>query len=259
MLNKPIIFKITVLLLLLANSCKSSKTFVGNGDVNSNLSAKQLIKVVERNNADFKTFQSRLNLEYSEGKKSQSFNFTLRIEKDKTIWLNATLGLARAMITPEKVQFYYKINNEYFDGDYRILSDILGAELDFYQLQSLLLGESVLNLDKGTYNLSNKANSYGLQPKQQQALYNLLVLFNPSHFRMDGFEISQPKENRLLIAEYKSYQKVKNKLFPEQIEIQATEDNESVFIKLEIKSISLDEDLRFPFRIPSGYKEIVLK
>lgn len=259
MLHKTFIFKFAIMLVLLATACKSSKTFVSNGEINNNLSAKQLIRVVERNNADFKTFQSRLNLEYSEGQKSQSFNFTLRIEKDKAIWLNATLGLARALITPEKVQFYYKINNEYFDGDYRILSDVLGAELDFYQLQSLLLGESVLNLDKGTYNLSNQANSYGLEPKQQQALYNLLVLFNPSHFRMDGFEISQPKENRLLKAEYKSYQKVTNKLFPEQIEIIATEDNESVVIKLEMKSISLDQDLRFPFRIPSGFKEIVLK
>ncbi len=260
MLNRISIFRIaTLCVLLCAMSCKSSKTFVSNGEVNDNISARQLIRAVEKSNTDFKTFQSRLNLEYSEGEKSQSFNLTLRIEKDETIWLSATLGLARAIITPEKVQFYDKINNQYFAGDYSILSDFLGTELDFFQLQSLLLGESIVDLNKGTYNLANSVNSYGLQPKQQKTLYNLLVLFNPSHFKMDGFSISQPRENRQLMTNYKSFQKVNNKLFPEQIDIIATEDNESVFIKLEMKSISLNEALRFPFRIPSGYKEIVLK
>lgn len=260
MLYKISIFKIsTIGIFLFAMSCKSSKTFVSNGEVNESMSVKQLIRAVEKNTTDFKTYQSKLNLEYSEGKKSQSFNLTLRIEKDKTIWINATLGLVRAVATPTSIQYYNKLNNEYFDGDYRILSDLLGTELNFFQLQSLLLGESIVDLNKGTYGLANTVNSYGIQPKQQRALYNLLVLFNPSHFKMDGFSISQPLENRQLITNYKSFQKVNNKLFPEQIAIIATEENESVFINLEIKSVNLNEDLRFPFKIPSGYKEIVLK
>jgi hypothetical protein len=48
-------------------------------------------------------------------------------------------------------------------------------------------------------------------------------------------------------------------LFPEEIEILANQDNDQAVIKLEMKSISLNEDLRFPFRIPKGFKEIVLQ
>ncbi|TPV35127.1 DUF4292 domain-containing protein [Paucihalobacter ruber] len=248
-----------VLFLTVLSSCKTAKTVLSSGEIDSDLSVKQLIKSTQKQEANFKTLQSKLDLEYTEGKKSQSFNLTLRIEKDKAIWISATLGLARALITPDKVQFYDKLNNQFFDGDYKILSEILGTELDFFQVQSLLLGESILNLSKDTYMLSSTNNSYSLSPKKQKALYNLMLLFNPSHFKMDGFMISQPLENRQLNAQYKKYQIVKNQLFPEEIEILANQDNEEVVIKLEMKSISLNEDLRFPFRIPNGFKEIVLQ
>lgn len=250
---------LVIFILTVLSSCKSAKTVSSTGEIDSNLSVKQLIKSTQKQEANFKTLQSKLDLEYTEGKKSQSFNLTLRIEKDKAIWISATLGLARALITPKKVQFYDKLNNQYFDGDYKILSEILGTELDFFQVQSLLLGESILNLNKDTYVLSSLNNSYSLSPKKQKALYNLMLLFNPSHFKMDGFIIAQPLENRQLNAQYKKYQNVKNQLFPEEIEILANQDNDQAVIKLEMKSVSLNEDLRFPFRIPKGVKEIVLQ
>lgn len=250
---------LVILILTVLSSCKSVKTVSSSGEIDSNLSGKQLIKSTQKQEANFKTLQSKLDLEYTEGKKSQSFNLTLRMEKDKAIWISATLGLARALITPKKVQFYDKLNNQYFDGDYKILSEILGTELDFFQVQSLLLGESILNLNKDTYVLSSLNNSYSLSPKKQKALYNLMLLFNPSHFKMDGFIITQPLENRELNATYKSYQSVKNQYFPEEIEILANQDNDQAVIKLEMKSVSLNEDLRFPFRIPKGFKEIVLQ
>ena len=43
------------------------------------------------------------------------------------------------------------------------------------------------------------------------------------------------------------------------MDIAAVEDNEEVSIDLEFKSVALNEEVRFPFKIPSGYKEIVLK
>lgn len=260
MIKTSVIFKIAIVVLWVSlGSCKSAKTISGSGEIDATLSAKQLIKSTQKQEVNFKTLQSRLNLDYIDGKKSQGFNLTLRMEKDKAIWINAALGLARAYITPDKVQFYDKLNNQYFDGDYSLLSDILGTELDFEQVQNLLLGESIFNLNKDTYLLSSIDNSYVLEPKKQKALYNLLLLFNASHYKMDGFVISQPLENRQLNTYYKSYQSIKNQLFPEQIEIVAREDLDEVIIKLEMKSITLNEDLRLPFRIPKGYKEIVLK
>jgi 3-isopropylmalate dehydratase small subunit len=52
---------------------------------------------------------------------------------------------------------------------------------------------------------------------------------------------------------------VNKEIVPEVINIVAVEDNSEVKIDLEYKSVSLNEDIRFPFEIPSGYKEIRLK
>ena len=99
-------------------SCKSSRSVVASGKVDSKLSAKQLIKENDKRDAKFKTLQAKVKIEVIDDLKASSYTVNLRMEKDKTIWIGATLGLARAMITPDRVQFYDKINNQYFDSLY---------------------------------------------------------------------------------------------------------------------------------------------
>jgi hypothetical protein len=167
--------------------------------------------------------------------------------------------VARAMITPEKVQYYNKWENEYFDGDYSLLSDLLGIELDFNKVQNLLLGETLFNMTNDTYSASNNEVSYVLQPENQKPIYEIFYLFNPGHFKLNSQQLSQSKEKRFLQVDYKAYQMVNKEIVPEVINIVAVEDNSEVKIDLEYKSVSLNEDIRFPFEIPSGYKEIRLK
>lgn len=180
------------------------------------------------------------------------------MEKDKTIWINATLGLARAIITPDKVRFYNRINNQYFEGDYTLISNLLGIELNFKKVQSLLLGESLFNLKDGKYTASTNDKSYILQPKEQTALLELFLLLNPSHFKMDSQQLQQPLKKRFLQVDYLVYQDVDKEILPKDIKIIAVEDNEEVIIAMEYKSVSLNEEVRFPFKIPSGFKEIII-
>jgi hypothetical protein len=223
------------------------------------MSAKQIIKENQKQTANFKTLQAKVKIDYSEGDNEKGVSVNLRIEKDKTIWLSAPLGVARAMITPEKVQYYNKWENEYFDGDYSLLSDLLGIELDFNKVQNLLLGETLFNMTNDTYSASNNEVSYVLQPENQKPIYEIFYLFNPGHFKLNSQQLSQSKEKRFLQVDYKAYQMVNKEIVPEVINIVAVEDNSEVKIDLEYKSVSLNEDIRFPFEIPSGYKEIRLK
>ena len=69
----------------------------------------------------------------------------------------------------------------------------------------------------------------------------------------------QPAEKRMLQIDYKKYQEVSKQIFPENIRIIAVEKNNEIIIDLDFKAINLNGDVRFPFNIPSGYKEIVLE
>ncbi|MFP4844628.1 DUF4292 domain-containing protein [Winogradskyella sp. PE311] len=260
--NKTIQFTkvISVLILMLfLTNCKSAKSVIASGEASNNLSAKQVIKQHQKNDAYFKTMQARVRIDLIQGDKEQGLTFSFRMEKDKVIWLSAPLGLARMMITPENVRFYNKQDNEYFDGDYALLSDFVGIDLDFNKVQNILLGQAVFGLKDQPHTVSVNENSYALQPKNQSTLLELFYLINPSHFKMDSLQLTQQLKKRILQVDYKSYQDVDKQVLPKDVRIIAVDNADEVAINLEFKSVSLNQELRFPFNIPEGYKEIVIK
>ncbi|OZV70780.1 DUF4292 domain-containing protein [Winogradskyella aurantia] len=250
---------LAIVMLLFCFNCKSTKNVIASGEASSKLSAKQVIKEHQKNAADFKTLQAKVRIDIIEGNKAQGLTFNFRMEKDKTIWLSAPLGLARIIVTPEKVRFYNKQDNEYFDGDYRLLSDFVGVDLDFNKVQNILLGQAIFDLDDQPHKVEVNENSYALWPKNQSVLLELFYLINPSHFKMDSLQLFQQLQKRILQVDYTSYQEVEKTVLPQNINIIAVEDADEVKIALEFKSVSLNQELRFPFRIPQGFKEIVLR
>ena len=181
------------------------------------------------------------------------------MEKDKTIWLSATLGIVRAKITPTKVSFYNKLDNTYFDGDFSLISDLLGTKLDFEKVQNILLGNAIYNLKDDSYNTDIHEGSYVLSPKSQNQLFEIFYLLNPTHFKMDSQQLAQPLEQRMLEIDYKDYQEVDKQIVPQNVKVIALERDFETIITMEFKSVSLNSSLNFPFRIPNGFQEIVIK
>lgn len=247
------------ILFVFVVSCGSTKSVIASGKASNELSAKQVIKQHEKNDTNFKTMQAKVQISLIEGNKEQGHTFNFRMEKDKAIWLSASFGMARMMITPEKVRFYNKLDNEYFDGDYKLLSDFVGIDLDFMKVQNILLGQAISDLKDEPFSVSVYENSYALQPKDQSALMELFYLINPSHFKMDSLQLQQQIKKRMLQIDYSSYQEVNKQIIPKNISVTAVEDDEQVAVTMEFKSVSLNEEVRFPFNIPSGYKEIEIK
>src|SRR5690606_37438954 len=115
-----------MVLILRLGACGSNKAVVGE-EVDLGMSVRQLIGKHYDTQPDFKTLSARVKIDYSNGDKSQGFNVSLRMEKDKIIWISGPLGVVKAQITPDRVSFYNKLQNEYFDGDFGYLSELLGT------------------------------------------------------------------------------------------------------------------------------------
>lgn len=249
--------KISILILvILFTACKSVKHVTNSGTLDSKVSTKELIKSHKKQDFKFKTLQSKVKVEYTKGTKSQSHTVNLRMEKDKTIWISASFAVVRAKITPKRVSFYNKLDNTYFDGDFSLISDLLGTNLDFENVQNLLLGHALFGLNKRDFEADIYEESYLLKPQDQNTLFEIFYLLNPSHFLMDSQQLAQPLERRMLQIDYNNYQEVDDKILPQNIRVIAVEDTEETIINMELKSVSLNNDLRFPFRIPSGFKEL---
>lgn len=254
MIIKKSISILCIGLLLFVFACKPAKVS-GDGLLNTKISTKQVIKNSNKSKSKFKTLSGRIKIELQEENKSQSYSLSMRMEKDKTIWMSK-LGIVKAIITPNRVAFYNKLDNTYFDGDFAFLSDFLGTELDFYKVQNLLLGEPLFELNEKAYEASVYEKSYLLAPKKQRELFELFLLFNPSHFKMDSQQITQDKEGRHLEVNYKTYQNIEDEVLPETINVNALEQGESLIINLGLKNIELNKKMNFPFKIPSGFTAI---
>ena len=258
-IKRPL-FKICLVLVIITffNGCKSSKAVINSGEANPKFSAKQVIREHQKRDFNFKTLQAKAKINITQKQKTQGTTFSLRIKKNEVIWLSAPLGLARMKITPNQVQFYNKTDNTYFDGDYLLLSDFVGFDLDFNKVQNILMGQAIYDLKAQPHKVDIQDNAYVLYPKQQDAILELFYLLNASHYKLNSLQLAQSSKRRFLQVDYKSYQDIENNVIPKDIKIVAVEDTDEALIDMEIKSIQLNEDLRFPFRIPSGYKEIKL-
>lgn len=255
-------YKNTLLLSIFAlflniSGCKSSRT-VSDGKANLSLSAKQVIKENAKQSPNFKTLQSKLKITFSKGDKTQSHTVNYRMEKDKVLWMSATFGIIRAKITPESVAFYNKLDNTYFKGDFEYFSKLLGTDLNFEKVQNIILGETLYNLKSNAYSVSLHEGNYALQPKEQQALFEIFYILSPSHFKVKSQQLSQLSKQRHLQIDYLKHQEINNQVLPEHVKVIAVEGNDEMIAELEFKSVTLNEALRFPFKIPSGFKKLEL-
>ena len=84
-------------------------------------------------------------------------------------------------------------------------------------------------------------------------------MLNPTHFKLDSQQFAQPLDNRILQIDYEDYQEVESQILPQNIRVIAVEAKDETIIDMELRSVTLNENLRFPFKIPSGFDEIVIK
>ena len=75
---------------------------------------------------------------------------------------------------------------------------------------------------------------------------------------MDGQELRQLQRNRSLKVRYLSFQELDQQIFPQKMTIKAIENQQATTLNLNLKSLNLNQPIRFPFTIPSGFKAIEL-
>ena len=257
-INKAIVL---IILGFTIVSCGGGKALLGSATIDKSIKANTIIEGHYKNLPDFKTLVARINVDYETEKKGQNMTVSLRMQKDTIIWIKAAvlgITLAKILITPTQVSYYEKINARYFKGDFSLLSELLGTEIDFKKAQNLILGQALFDLKERKYKVSVSNAFYKLSPKKEFNLFRHLLLIQPTHFKIKRQQIIQNDASKILTVDYKNYQIINTRIFPKIIALHALVDKEVTKIELDYRKIEIDLPLRFPFRIPSGYKEIRL-
>ena len=268
---KKIIISISVVVtVLITNSCGTKTTTTEHGEITV-LSPKKILEEYDSKFVSPQYMSASLKVRYQHKKKKMSFNANLRLEKDKTIWINISflgISFARGIVTPESVSMYERQNNTTFTGDFKYLSKLLGVDLDFYQLQSLILGKPIQEVQSKKYKTIISKNSYLLEYENNKKLsksgknngdYIKRYWYNPINFELERQLISQPDRKMTLMVDNDNYDLVAGKYnIPENISLQIIDDSVTL-VEIEYKGIKVDKKLSFPFKIPNDYKELKLK
>ena len=257
-----------ILMIVFLASCKSKAVFAGSNatpisDVKNDSTVITSEKIIQKhygNKKDFSTLYIRASAKYKHEDNSQSVSAEIKIKKGEKILVSIrVLGItmAKALITPNEVKYYEKINGTYFEGNYESLSQWLGTDLDFNKIQNMLIGQPIDDLRKENYTYSLVDNFFKLnatKDKTEKSFY-----FETEHYLLKKQEINQPEKERTFEVKYNISQGFAPIILPSNLFITALQETEKTTIVIDYNSVTFNEDLTFPYSVPDGYDRIFIK
>lgn len=226
--------------------------------VAKNFSAKKVARKHMAANFDKQTIDAKLKVNFDNGKTNQNLTVSMKMKKDEVIWLRGTkfITVFKAEITPTKVRYYSSVFKHSFEGDFSMLKELLGVEINFEQLQNLFLGQALQDVTAEKQDVNVLNNRYVLNPEQQALLYNIFYTINPAHFKLDNQSIVNDEKGLRLDIKYPNYNLINSVVFPTAIEIKAKDKKRITVINLEYKTVEFDTDVNMSFNMPAGYKQL---
>ncbi|MEO0058391.1 MAG: hypothetical protein RLZZ312_38 [Bacteroidota bacterium] len=252
------------LLCFFVLSCKTKQIVLQKPITENKEAANIAFKTIEQfyqTAPNFKTAYIKADIDYKDNRRAQSVTADIRIEKDKNILVSVKLfgiTLAKALITPDRVQYYEKLGGKFFDGNYATISQWLGTDLDFQKIQNLILGQPFVDLSKIKCEQNIVDENILLRPKQKLDI-DSQFLFKQNPVLLVKQIVSQIVENRKVEVTYQNHELNSNGIYPRSIDIIATQNTNTTSVKVEITKITLNEDLSFKYNVPEGYGKLEIK
>jgi hypothetical protein len=256
-----ILKKISILIFcsFLIFSCKTKKALVSEIKATEKVTSKEIIANHYKNKTDFKTLYIKSDIGYEDAKQRQNVTAEIKIKKDEMILVSVRflgITMAKALITPTEVKYYEKLNGKFFEGNYQLLSNWLGTDLDFQKIQNLLIGNTLDDLKNGKYLAKIENDLYQLSSNENGI--NKEFYFEASNFLLKKQTMSQMAENRNLEINYIDHKQYPEAILPTNFLIEALSDKGKTTIEAEYKSVIFNEDLSFPYSVPDSYKQIFI-
>ncbi len=261
-----VVFFVCLTSLPLLVSCKSKsgigESKSGKGDKTNKenvLSSEKIIKGHYRNKNEFSTLYIRSNAKYSDEKQTQNISAEIKIKKNEIILVSVRflgITMAKALITPKEVKYYEKMNGTYFEGNYQVLSQWLGTDLDFNKIQNMLIGRPIDDLTIGDYTSAVSDTLYTLNKSENNIEKSFY--FESEHYLLKKQKIVQADKERSFEVNYPNFKDFTSGVMPLSLMINASQKKGKTAISIDYNSITFNEELSFPYSVPGGYERIYI-
>lgn len=260
-------------------ACRTAN--IGSSEKKENMRSAKIIENVTANAPTYAKASYKFSCEYSvNGGSPDSFSGNLRVCRDSLMWISLrsfNIEGFRLLVSKDSVWVINRLKNEYYAEDISALVNFANVDLSYNDLQSILLNEffryqSDNTTDKADdynscidsvyYCVSRVATKKQKRPNGNYAEWHGSVIQTmkvvPGTFKVKNLYLEDTEDGRNAFVEYDKFTRYGEQLFPQAMNIDVEYGKMTVTLKFTISDFAIDDELTFPFKIPSKYTKIKL-
>lgn len=246
----------------------------------------RLMKNIESNELEYNTlFAKRVDISLIDGKGSNSFKASMKIQRDSFIQISLTapLGIevARILLTTDSIKFVDIYHKKYFLSDYNYFYEKYDAHLNYDFVQNILTN-TFFNFEiydgdtkSKKYKLDRTQWGYELSTIEEKALSRKIrklykkrrknkdfililqkILIDPQLFRPLIMSVEDVEEDTGISIKYENLKEFSGKLFPEKMVFDLISGHQKTSLVLKFQKIEFNVPIDAKLRISSKYKRI---
>lgn len=247
--------------ILLSASCRPKKVIVATPPPQPQTTVKvddkpENLKLLKSKDIPFNTLALKGKASLDMDGKENNVTLTIRIQKDKKIWISVTaftLEAARLVVTPDSLLLRNNLQKTYAKKPFSYLHSFTNKQVTFGLLQSVLSGNTINDLMVEKSALVQENGVWALSGNNGDLAYR--VLFN-TLLKTTETTLNDAKSGQAFKAVYGNYTQVNNSLFPSSLKINSMAGAKKINANIEFVKIETNVPVDFPFTVPKSFEVI---
>lgn len=259
-----------IILTVLFSSCGLLKKSVKSEDLYDNTEkeetkVKTALDSIQENYPVFKTFYSGFTGNYESKSQNLPLKGIIKIETDKFIWISVRpilgIEISRILITNDSIKIIDRLKNEYVKENLSVIKLKTGIDLSYKTIQAILFNQFFIFPSDNTINSYVLLNIENTSTLSATGIFSGLNISHKTLFSNRNFSIYKNTlklldKNQSLKITYSDFQLLKDKEFPNSLQLNVIDATNTSTIHLSYKNIKTNEIIKPTFNISDNYKRV---
>jgi len=262
------LFYILILFSIAFSSCRTTKKEMKIEE--KQLAVDSVYSLMNESKFQADWFSGKFKAVYQMPDKKQAFSGQIRLRTDSIFWVSIyavmNIEIFRLEIMPDSFRFVNRLSKTYMSESMTYFKDRFNVDVDLEMLQALMLGNDFPYYETNVFRLMDHKNSYQLstvsrkklkkhfknnEDKLKALMQNMWI--DKANYRIVKQSVKVVGEDKSkLRVSYNDFENIDSMLFATHRILKFKED-QNTFLQIDFSKITINEPLRFPFRIPKKY------